>query len=413
MLLTQSISIGVLEIAAHKMRSMLTMLGVIFGVAAVIATVAIGAGAEQETLREISLLGTNNIRIRKVPLEGAEKAKAAKRAPFGLTMSDVAAVRELSGGLLVEDAVSRQVKATVSYEGETPPVTVLGVTRGYSEVISFTTAAGRFINQFDMEDQKRVCVIGDDVRQAVFPLDENRGLGKDIKIGDRQYTVVGVMSRKSAAPAGGGVLDVGNLNQYVMIPFSAAMAYFVVDPRMEDLDEIIVEVSPHADLQETADLIGRILQRRHEVKDFEIIIPEELLKQKQRIQRIFGYTLIAIAGISLLVGGIGIMNIMLSTVTQRTREIGVRRAIGATERDILSQFIIESLVLSIAGGILGVGLGFLLAHVISAYMRWNTPISVPAIIVSFSVSALTGLIFGLYPAMKAAQLDPIEALRYE
>jgi len=411
--LVESITIGVKEIAAHKMRSILTMLGVIFGVAAVIATVAIGAGAQEETLREISVLGTNNIRVRKVQLEGSERTRAVKKAPFGLTLADVAAVRGLCKGAVVDDGVARQFHAPVSFAGESPPVTLLGVTPGYSEVIDFLPAHGRFINWFDIEGQKRVCVIGDDVRQILFPLEENYGLGQSIRIQDREYLVVGVMARKSAASAG-GVLDVGNLNQYLMIPLLTGMVFFESDRRNEQLMEIVVRVAKNADLQETAKLVERLLDRRHGgVKDYEIVIPEELIRQKQRIQRIFGYTLIAIAGISLLVGGIGIMNIMLSTVTQRTREIGVRRAIGATKRDVLGQFLIESLALSIGGGILGVGTGFGLAQLISYYTHWNTPISLPAVIVSFSVSALTGLAFGLYPAMKAAQLDPIEALRYE
>jgi putative ABC transport system permease protein len=407
----ESITIGIREIIAHRTRSVLTMLGVIFGVAAVIATVAIGAGAEEETLREISLLGTSNVRIRRKSLDGLQEALAARRAPFGLTQSDVASIREICAEMVQADGVARKFSATVSRSGQTPSVALLGVTPGYSEAIDFQVAKGRFLTRFDIEGQKQVCVLGAEVADILFPLASP--LGQKIQINSRDYIVVGVMQRKAAA-SGGGVLDVGDLNLYVMAPVTTGIVLLEDDRRNERLDEIVVKVHEGADLKEAADLMGRILDRRHGgVGDYEIVIPEHLLERKQRIQRIFGYTLIAIAGISLLVGGIGIMNIMLSTVTQRTREIGIRRAIGATRRDVLSQFLIESLVLSIAGGLLGVGVGFGLARLIAYYTQWNMPISVPAIVVSFSVSAMTGLIFGLYPAMKAAQLDPIEALRHE
>ncbi|OPZ20362.1 MAG: Macrolide export ATP-binding/permease protein MacB [candidate division BRC1 bacterium ADurb.BinA364] len=409
--LSESVVIGFKEILAHKLRSMLTMLGVIFGVAAVIATVAIGAGAQQETLREVSLLGTNNIRVRKVALDGPDLVRASKKAPFGLTQMDMQAIRVLLQDYLVVQGGMRSIDQQISYEGETPTAVLLGVTAGYAEAIDFDVAKGRLINRFDMEGEKQVCVIGDDVRQMLFPLEDS--LGKKLQIGARTFTVIGVMKRKSASSAG-GVLDVGNLNQYVMIPLSTSMALFQADRRQEQLNELVIKIKENTDLQEIATVLDRLLERLHGgVRDFELVIPEELIRRKQAIQRIFGFTLIAIAGISLLVGGIGVMNIMLSTVTQRTREIGVRRAIGATKRDILAQFLIESLLLTIVGGFAGVGVGFGLAKLINYYTHWNTPISIPAIVVSFSVSAATGLIFGLYPALKAAQLDPIEALRYE
>jgi putative ABC transport system permease protein len=410
MLITGNLKIGIKEIWTHKLRSFLTMLGVIFGVAAVVAMVAIADGAREEALRQIKLLGTNNIRIRRKELKGIESAKALKKSPYGMTRSDIESIQEIINDI-TDAAIFKKVNARLIFKNEIPPSTVMGITPDYIAVLGHYPEKGRFLNEIDVKEKKQVCTIGQEIKNRLFPLED--AIGKKIRLENLLFTVVGVMEHKDTSGSGGN-LNIGNLNQNIYIPISTGFSRFGLDERAERLDEIMLKVREGADLQETAHVVKKILLRRHnEIEDFEIIIPEELLKQSQRTQRIFTIVLTAIAGISLLVGGIGIMNIMLATVTQRTREIGIRRAIGATQSHILVQFIIESLALSLFGGFIGIFAGMGMAKIISLYANWKTPISLMSIIVSFSVAAAIGLVFGLYPSTKAAQLDPIEALRYE
>ena len=410
MLFTGNLKIGLKEMWTHKLRSFLTMLGVIFGVAAVVAMVAIADGAREESLRQIRLLGTNNIRIKKQELQGIDKTTALRKAPFGLTRADASSLQEILKDV-TRIAVSRNISVRLIYKNEIPPSTIVGVSPDYPDVVNFAIQYGRFVNDTDILDARQVCVIGQEIKNRLFPIEE--ALGKEIRLEGQLFNVIGVMEKKSGS-GGVGSLKLGNLNQNIYIPITTAFIRFGLDGRAEQLDEISLKVRDGADLQEIAHAVKRILLRRHNgVEDFEIVIPEELLAQSLRTQRIFTIVLTAIAGISLLVGGIGIMNIMLATVTQRTREIGIRRAIGATQRHILMQFIIESLTLSLLGGFIGIFAGIGMARLISLYAHWNTPISILSIVVSFTVAAAIGLIFGLYPSTKAAQLDPIEALRYE
>jgi len=410
MFITANMKIGMKEIWSHKLRSFLTMLGVIFGVAAVVSMVAIAEGAKEESLRQIRLLGTNNIRIRKLELKGIEKTKALRKAPDGLTRADAAACQEILSDV-TNTAVTRSINARLLYKNEVPPSSVIGVTPGYLDVVGHSVQEGRFISEMDIKEAKQVCAIGHEIKNRLFALEDP--LGKQIRLEGQIFTVIGVMEKKSS-DGGVGSLKLGNLNQNIYLPISTSFQRFGMDERSEQLDEISLKIREGADLQEIAHVVKRILLRRHnDVEDFEIVIPEELMRQSQKTQRIFAIVLTAIAGISLIVGGIGIMNIMLATVTQRTREIGIRRAIGATQRHILFQFIIESLTLSLVGGFIGIFAGVGMAKAIAIYAEWKTPISIISIIVSFSVAAITGLIFGLYPSTKAAKLDPIEALRYE
>jgi putative ABC transport system permease protein len=238
-------------------------------------------------------------------------------------------------------------------------------------------------------------------------------LDKMIKVGDLWLRVVGVMERRGKGREGKTVIEIRNLDRDVYIPTSTAFARFAHGPG-EPLSEISVKVEEARFLRSTAALMRRILMRRHEeIEDFEIVVPEELLRQSQQTQHIFNVVMGCIAGISLLVGGIGIMNIMLATVTQRTREIGIRRSLGACQRDILEQFLIECVTLSMTGGVVGVFIGIVLSRSITFYAGWSTIVSTAIVILSFGVSVMTGIVFGIYPATKAARLDPVEALRYE
>ncbi|MDK2972432.1 MAG: putative transport system permease protein [Candidatus Sumerlaeota bacterium] len=395
----------------HKMRSFLTMLGVIFGIAAVIATSAIGAGAAEELNRQLAALGTNTIRIRALEIEGAERIAAQKLSPYGLTRDDVQALREVVPDI-VGVAPLKMSDAKAFADGRTLPVEIYGTSADLPRLVGYRVAMARFLTEWDQIARNQVCVIGEDVRRTAFPLEDP--IGGELRIAGQSYTVVGVLAPRRTG--GETVIKVGNVDRNIYIPLDTLYQRLGTqeDPRADKLDEIILKVAASADLRETSNLVERLLLRRHkDIRDFEILVPEELIRQQQETSSILGNVLVFVAAISLLVGGIGIMNIMLASVTQRTREIGVRRALGATRNDILGQFVIESLIISLLGGILGLGTGYGLAYSIKLYANWEMIVPIKAVIIATAVSGGVGLVFGLYPSMKAARLDPIEALRSE
>jgi putative ABC transport system permease protein len=416
MQLTESFKIGIVELAAHKLRSFLTMLGVIFGVAAVVAVVAIGLGAQQEALRQIAVLGTDNIRIRRTQAEGFELQQLRRNSPDGLTRADAdalgATLPHVTGVVVRRDTArpGERDLFRVHRDGESPPTVVAAVSPNTLALSGGRVARGRFLNPLDEERQAQVAVLGASAAAALFPVEDP--LGETIQLGGLVFRIVGVMERRQLSGNEGA--QAANPNIEVYIPMNSAWGRIAPPGQPEDLSEIALLLEPGSDVREVAAIAERALLRRHrDARDFELVIPELLLAQKQATQRIFSLVLIFIAGISLLVGGIGIMNIMLATVTQRTKEIGVRRAIGATRDDILVQFLVEAVLICLVGGCVGLGLGFGLSKLAEFYAGWPTIVSVPAMAVAIGVASLTGIVFGLYPSMKAARLDPIEALRHE
>jgi len=410
---TESLLTAMKGLASHKMRTFLTMLGVIFGVAAVIAMVSIGAGAKQEAVRQIELMGLNSIRIRPKELHGEELRKAKRKSPDGLTLEDMASLGAICP--LIEGAAPlKELDEEIHFMGRSPESNVIGTDPVYPAVTGFEVVRGRFLEPTDLLHYKRVCVIGADIKRTLFAFDDP--LQARIQIGREWFTVVGMMKDKHMSAGRANVISIRDLNKDVYIPVTTMTQRFMPDPEKEQkgLTEIAVRVTESDRIREAANIIDNILSRRHNgVRDYELMIPEELLRQSQKTQRIFNIVMSAIAGISLLVGGIGIMNIMLASVTQRTREIGIRRAIGATQNDILGQFLIECLTISLMGGIVGIFVGVAMGKLITVYAKWETIISLGSVILSFGVAGGTGVIFGIYPAMKAAKLDPIEALRYQ
>ncbi|MEO8398591.1 MAG: ABC transporter permease, partial [Ignavibacteriaceae bacterium] len=409
-----------------------TMLGIVFGVAAVIAMLSIGEGARQEALAQIELMGTNNIIITKIT--PAQDTKSEKKSfSTGLTLNDADAIRELNP--FVEFITPQlELKIPVNYKSQILETTLIGTTVDYFQTFNTKIESGSSFKSFHSENYSNVCVIGSGIKEQLFKFDE--AVGKKIKIGDLWFEIIGIASPKNVSTTGSGGISLRDFNQDIYIPFSTMMykidineakivsvnrrgisrddnsASNIID--RNTVDQLTVKVKKSDQLRETANLIERILSRRHYgVKDYEIILPEQLLQQKQKTQKIFNIVMGAIAGISLLVGGIGIMNIMLANIMERTREIGVRRAVGATRLDILSQFVYEALTISIIGGITGIILGFLLTSIITTYAEWKTIISPFSVFLAFFVSVATGLIFGIYPAKQAADKNPIESLRYE
>lgn len=396
----------------HKLRSFLTALGVIFGVAAVIAMASIGEGARREALKQIELMGASNILIdENRPEEGEERIASLDKNPYGLTLKDAQAL-----AAIIEDAVRvvpvsiKELK--VAAADISKDLNVVASSPALYDLYNLRIRSGRRLNRSDEDNYQRVCVMGWGAKRELFPLDDP--LGRKIRINNQVFKVVGVAGRRTS---GGGEIEGVELrdeNLDIYVPLTSMLKRDPAASGDSELSRIIVQVANPSLLTKYAALIERIMFRRHRgIEDYSVVVPEELLRQHQATQRIFNIVMGTIASISLLVGGIGIMNIMLASVLERTREIGIRRAVGAGQVDIARQFLAEAILLSLSGGIVGVGLGVTLAKVISMYAEWETAVSWWAILVAVGVSAGVGVIFGWLPARRAAKMDPITALRAE
>lgn len=421
--------IGLEELSANKLRTFLTMLGIIFGVGSVIAMLSIGEGARRETLEQIELLGSNNIIIRAEALEVSDKGTATFSP--GLTLDDLTAIKKICP-FIYSLTPQRETLKKIVYKSSILEAKIIGTTTNYPSTFNSSLGAGKFFNEQHMSKYSNVCVIGSDIKTQLFKYKDP--IHEKIKIGNFWFTIIGVISAKKNLVGNSPSTSFRNFNQDVYIPLST-MNYKMdkyIDPSKrkstswrdvgkianaidrKSINQLTVKVTSDDKIVTVAGIIKRILTRKHyEVKDYRIIIPEEIMAQKQKTQTIFNIVMGAIAGISLLVGGIGIMNIMLANIMERTREIGIRRAVGATRQDVLNQFIFEALTISFIGGLLGIVTGFLLTSIISNYADWRTIITPSSIVLAFFVSVLVGFIFGSYPAKKAAEKDPIDALRYE
>ena len=453
--LLYNLDIALEAIQRNKLRALLTSLGIIFGVASVIAMLAIGSGAQQEVLSQMELLGTNNVIIQPT-LEQTEgqlgqdnmEGESNKYSP-GLTLHDIESIRELvpeveyiSPEIVFESNFIRKARMR---SGK-----IVGVSEEYFNINSFDVVEGNNFNRSQIERAEPVCVIGYDVKTKFFP-GENP-IGKKIKVGNLWLTVVGVLQKKELSTENIERLGIRNYNLDIFAPVTTVLLRFknralvtkddidasggggfgggrvvvfsggsssedeedASSVNYHQLDKVIVRVSNSEYSVSIAEVLSRMLKRRHNgVVDYEIIVPEQLLQQEQRTKRIFNIVLSSIASISLIVGGIGIMNIMLASVVERYKEIGLRLAVGAQKKDIELQFLTESLALSVGGGLVGIFLGVLFSFAIEWTADIATIVSPFSIIISFGVALVIGVIFGYMPARRAAQQDPVHALRHE
>ena len=399
------------NLATHKLRTSLTMLGMIFGVGAVIAMLSIGAGAEQKALEAIGRLGLRNVIVRAKQVKPEDRQELRKKS-LGVSLRDAEAIMEAVPN--IERVLPRvEVKPyKIIAPGAKTKGKVFGVSSRYRDVADVGLAGGRFFDARDESDHAQVCVIGQEIRRNLFGY--GPVMGKQLKVNDVWLEVIGVLANDPAPTTSGDNVQAGSTAQEIWVPVTTAMRKFDRDPLDAPVDELLVTVKEGVSTRRTADLIEPLLKRLHSAADdYEVVIPEALLEQSRQTQRIFNIVMGSIAGISLLVGGIGIMNIMLASVLERTREIGVRRAIGATRRDIQSQFVIESFAISLIGGMAGIIIGIVLARLVAAYAGWPTVITIWSLILSTGVSITVGVVSGIYPAARAAELNPVEALRYE
>jgi putative ABC transport system permease protein len=402
------------NLRAQKTRTLLTALGIVFGVGSVIGMLAIGAGAKQESLRFIEQLGVRNLLVQSRPATSQEELQQRRRTSPGLTDRDVRILRAN-----IEDLEQLSARRTMHPSRVLPKPAhdmpeLYGVNATYAAIHSFQPAEGKFFDTADDDASAAVCVLGE--KAKVDLLGYEPALGKFVKVNDTWLQVVGVLGEQISTGPQTSAAAIQDNNNIVYIPLNTFHYRFWDNSTFmkDDLDGIDLRLKSETRSVEVAKIVAAILNgTHHNVQDFTVTIPAALLAQQQQTQTIFTYVMVAIAAISLLVGGIGIMNIVLATVMERTREIGIRRATGARRNDIVRQFLTESVLISVAGGVLGIGFGFFLSWLIARAAEWNTIVTTSSVVIAFGVSVAVGVIFGIYPAMKAARIDPIEALRYE
>ncbi len=437
-LLVANFYIALEAVFSHKLRSSLTALGIIFGVAAVIAMMAIGAGAQKEILDQMKLVGVNNIVIKPIveqkeeqlEMEAGQSGKEKKMSP-GLTLADALSILSIIPSVnmvspeieidthIIKDAVRRSAK-------------LVGVNNSYFSISAFEMEEGDFFNSEQMKNGKAVCIIGKGIESRFFS--KENPLGKMLKVGNNWLKVIGVLKGRFIEARSIENLGIRDYNMDVYTPLNTVLLRYKnraliteaaikrnrqgrnkdQNQNYHQLDRLVIQVDRSESVEPVVQVINKMLKRKHrQTIDYEITIPELLLKQQQRTKSIFNFVLGAIAGISLLVGGIGIMNIMLASVLERIKEIGLRQSIGATRRDIVTQFMIEAVMISVSGGITGIVLGIIIGYAVSTLAGIPTIISFSSIVISFGVAASVGIIFGITPAKRASEQDPITSLRYE
>ncbi len=427
-LFSRLVRLGLKSLWLHRLRSMLTALGIVFGVCSVIAMLAIGEGASYEAQEQIKSLGSQNIIVRSIKPQEEQKVSESAQSSYTLDygLKEVDATRIVSTlpsvGIVVPARIIREYVWNVSYRVDSE---IVGTTPDFRRIRNQQLRDGRFFNEREFADKRNVCVVGSTMVERLFPLEDP--LGKDIRVGSSYFRVVGVLEDAAGDSVTGGLSVAsgvsGSVHSRMYIPLSTARMHYgdilvrrrsgSYESERVELHELTIRVEDPDRVLAVSENVRALLLHTHKKVDYTMIVPLELLNRAEETKRIFNVVLGSIAAISLLVGGIGIMNIMLASVTERTREIGVRRALGAKRGDITTQFLVETVILSGAGGVVGVLFGVAIPYLVLVFTDMVTIVTVSSAVIAFSISAVVGIVFGIYPAKRAAQMDPVEALRHE
>ncbi len=419
----RTLQLAIKSLWLHRLRSLLTMLGIVFGVCSVIAMLAIGEGASAQAQDQIKSLGSQNVILKSVKPPEDQRVTSRQQnfvIDYGLKYADVKRIREtlVDVSVVVPGRIMREYVWNITRRLECE---ILATVPWYPEMRGQQIAEGRFFSDYEMEDRTAVIVLGAEAAENLFP--SGGALGSDVRIGEQYYRVIGVMKPPIGSNKIEGMNAASESKPPVFMPLNTAKTTFgeilqkrrsgSIESEKVQLHEVTLKVRDRQRVVPVSQAVKHLLETTHKKKDYDVIVPLELLRRAEDTKRIFNIVLGSIAAISLLVGGIGIMNIMLANVTERTREIGIRRALGAKRKDIVTQFLAESVLLSGTGGLIGVALGLAIPYLVTVFSKMPTIVTFWSPVVAFGISALVGVAFGLYPATRAAQMDPVEALRHE
>jgi putative ABC transport system permease protein len=408
------LQLGLQNLLLHRLRTLLTMMGMIFGVAAVVSMLSIGAGARQKVMALIEQMGVHNLIVEaKETLDWQAHRKLRNISP-GLTLQDYRVIRDSADGILASTPRKRLTPTKTIPKPQQDPPTVYGINSSYLKIAGLRVLQGRFFTSDEESRAAPVCVLGAAARSNLFGAFDP--LGQYVKANEQWFRVIGVAAPQLSSESEVAGVPTQDLNNILYVPLNSAILRLEdsYSDRRDEIDGIYLNLADNADMGSVAQVVRAILDSsHHSAGDFSVIVPAELLAEQRRTERLFNAVMVAIASISLLVGGIGIMNIMLASILERTREIGVRRAVGARQSDIIRQFVIEAILISFVGGSFGIVFGFVMSRLIAWLAGWSTIVTAASIVLAFLVSITVGLVFGIYPAVKAARLDPVEAIRYE
>jgi putative ABC transport system permease protein len=413
--LLPELRLGLENLRAHKLRSLLTMLGMIFGVAAVVAMLSIGAGAQQEVMAFIEQLGVRNLIVEAREAPDNQALQKVRKLSAGLSFQDLRVIQSNIDNITAASARKRFTPSKLMPKpvaGDSP--VVYGVSPSYATIGNLQVASGRFFDENETTSAAPVAVLGEASAAALFGAEDP--IGRYVKVNDQWFRVIGVAGPQLTVQSDVAGIPAQDRNNIIYVPLYSSV-FRLEDgqsAQKDEIDGIYLQMAQGSAIPDAAATIRGILDVAHRgAGDFTIVSPAELLAEQRRTQRIFEMVMVAIASISLLVGGIGIMNIMLASVLERTREIGVRRAIGARQRDVVRQFLIETTIISLTGGVAGIIMGVGLSQLIGVLAGWSTIVTTSSIVLAFGVSVVIGIVFGLYPAVRASRLDPVKALHYE
>jgi putative ABC transport system permease protein len=408
------LELGFQNLLQHRLRTLLTMLGMIFGVAAVVSMLSIGAGARQKVMALIEQMGVHNLIVEaKETTEFQAHQKVRKISP-GLTFADYRVIRDDVGDVLEGTPRKRLVPTKTIPNSQQDPPTIYGVDPVYLKIAGLHVLQGRFFTEDEQTSAAPICVLGAAARSNLFGSADP--IGQYVKTNETWFRVIGVVSPQLSSQTEVAGVPTQDVNNIIYMPLNSAILRLEdsYSNQRDEIDGMYLNIRDSADMGSVAQLVRAILDSSHHAAgDFSVIVPAELLAEQRRTERLFNAVMVAIASISLLVGGIGIMNIMLASILERTREIGIRRAIGARQSDIVRQFVVEATLISFVGGTFGIVFGFVMSRLIALLAGWSTIVTATSILLAFIVSITVGLVFGIYPAVKAARLDPVEAIRYE